>query len=176
METTTLLPTRSGSTATHSPMAPAIDAELWLNTDRPLTLEGLRGRVVVLEFFQMLCPGCVARGLPQAREIQRHFNPRDVTVMGIHSVFEHHEAMKPVSLRAFVHENQLTFPIAVDRADSSGGTIPRTMRAYGLEGTPTLAIIDAEGRLRAKHFGHVSDLYVGATLGELLARRRQGET
>lgn len=151
------------------PLAPAIDAELWLNTSQPLTPESLRGRIVVIEAFQMLCPGCVAHGLPQAKEIQRHFDPAKVAVLGLHSVFEHHEAMQPVSLRAFAHENRLTFPIAVDRHDQSGWPIPRTMRAYGLEGTPSLLIVDQRGRLRAKHFGHVSDLTIGATLGELLA-------
>lgn len=42
--------------------APEWDAVGWFNSG-PLTLADLRGRVVVLEAFQMLCPGCVAHGL-----------------------------------------------------------------------------------------------------------------
>ncbi len=157
------------STATDWPIAPAIDAELWLNTKQALTLEALRGRVVVLHAFQMLCPGCVAHGIPQTREIQRQFDPREVAVIGLHSVFEHHEVMTPAALRVFVHENRLTFPIAVDRPGiGDEWPLPRTMRAYGLQGTPSLVIIDKEGRIRAHHFGQVSDLQVGATLGRLL--------
>ena len=162
--------------ASKYPLAPPNDAELWLNAPKPITLESLRGRVVVIEAFQMLCPGCVAHGLPQAREIQRHFDPAQVAVLGLHSVFEHHDAMKPVSLRAFAHENRLTFPIAVDRHDEKSWPLPKTMRAYGLEGTPSLLIIDQQGRLRAKHFGHVSDLLVGATLGDLLATPPAADT
>src|SRR3546814_7943769 len=46
--------------------APAIEAVQWFNTDTPPSLDALHGRVVVIEAFQMLCPGCVSHGLPQA--------------------------------------------------------------------------------------------------------------
>lgn len=46
--------------------APELDVIQWFNTEEPPTLAGLRGRVVVLHAFQMLCPGCVRSGLPQA--------------------------------------------------------------------------------------------------------------
>ena len=46
--------------------APDLQVAEWINNDGPVTLLGLRGKVVVLEAFQMLCPGCVAHGLPQA--------------------------------------------------------------------------------------------------------------
>ncbi len=116
----------------------------------------------------MLCPGCVSHGLPQAAEIQRVFDPRAVGVVGLHSVFEHHEAMTPVALRAFVHEYRLTFPIAVDQ-QSEPPSLPRTMRAYRMQGTPTLVLIDRFGRLRMQHFGVVADLLVGTEIGRLLA-------
>ncbi|RYD17429.1 MAG: TlpA family protein disulfide reductase, partial [Verrucomicrobiaceae bacterium] len=41
----------------------------WLNTPAPLDLAGLRGRVVALHAFQMLCPGCVLHGIPQTSRI-----------------------------------------------------------------------------------------------------------
>jgi len=154
------------------PPAPAIESDLWLNTEGPLTLESLRRRVVVLYSFQMLCPGCIYHGLPQVKEIQRHFDPRDIAVIGLHSVFEHHDVMTPAALRVFVHENRLTFPIAVDRPGKNlQEPLPQTMRAYGFQGTPSLILIDRNSRLRAHHFGHVSDLIIGAKLGELLAEK-----
>ena len=53
---------------THQPRpAPPLEAARWFNTVEPLTLDLLRGRIVVIEAFQMLCPGCVSHGLPQAR-------------------------------------------------------------------------------------------------------------
>ena len=163
---------RPSESATVFPAAPPISASLWLNTPEPLALASLRGRVVVLHAFQMLCPGCVSHGLPQAAEIQRGFDPGALVVIGLHSVFEHHAAMTPVALRAFVHEYRLIFPIAVDEA-SAEQPLPRTMTAYRMQGTPTLVLIDALGRRRAQHFGAVADLIVGAEIGQLLAERKE---
>lgn len=49
-----------------------------------------------------------SHGLPQAERIQTTFGD-DVTVMGLHTVFEHHDAMTLVSLEAFLHEYRITF-------------------------------------------------------------------
>lgn len=45
---------------------PDLHAAEWLNSDRPPSLADFRGRVLAVEAFQMLCPGCVLHGLPQA--------------------------------------------------------------------------------------------------------------
>ena len=45
-------------------LAPELQITEWINNEGSITLQGLRGKVVVLEAFQMLCPGCVAHGLP----------------------------------------------------------------------------------------------------------------
>lgn len=153
-----------------SDLAPPILASEWLNTPEPLMLEDLRGRVVVIECFQMLCPGCVTHGLPQAQRIAQTFRPADVVVLGLHCVFEHHAAMTPVSLRAFMHEYHIRFPVAVDMAGANE-PLPQTMAAYALEGTPTLLLIDRDGRLRARHFGQVSDLALGAEIMMLMRER-----
>lgn len=139
----------------------------WLNTDAPLSLAAMRGKVVVVEAFQMLCPGCVQHGLPLAQAIQQIFPPSDVAVIGLHSVFEHHAAMTPVSLRAFLHEYRITFPVAVDAPGK--GPLPQTMERFSLQGTPSLLIFDRAGNLRAHHFGQVHDLVVGAEIATLLA-------
>lgn len=155
-----------------SGLAPPIIASEWLNTPAPLTLEALRGRVVVVECFQMLCPGCVSHGLPQAQRIAQTFRAEDVAVIGLHCVFEHHAAMTPVALRAFLHEYRIRFPVAVDQAGDNG-PLPMTMQAYALEGTPSLLLIDRDGRLRARHFGSVSDLALGAEIMGLILEGSQ---
>lgn len=165
-------PSHGLPTATPAEDAPEIEASTWLNTPHPLSLAALRGRVVVLHAFQMLCPGCVTHGLPQLRDVQNTFDPDRVAVVGLHSVFEHHAVMTPDALRVFAHEYRLTFPLAID-APGDGGTwpLPRTMHAYGLQGTPSLLLIDANGRLRAHWFGRVADLELGAAIGTLLAEQ-----
>ena len=146
--------------------APEINAAEWLNTASSLTLAGLRGRVVVIEAFQMLCPGCVQHGIPQAQRIAAGFRAEDVQVIGLHTVFEHHAVQGTrEALEVFVHEFRVGFPVAIDRQE---GRLPATMAAYGMQGTPTLVLIDRMGRRRAQYLGAVSDLEVGAVLGKLL--------
>lgn len=141
----------------------AIHAREWLNADRPLSLEDFRGKVLAVEVFQMLCPGCVSHGLPQASRIASTFAPDKVAVIGLHSVFEHHDAMTPTALRAFLHEYRIRFPVAVDQPGDNG-PLPRTMSEWQLEGTPTLVLFDRSGQMRARHFGQVSDLSLGAQI------------
>ncbi len=148
--------------------APAWEVSAWLNAPEPLTLAGLRGKVVVLHAFQMLCPGCVSHGIPQAKAMRALFAPADVAVIGLHTVFEHHAAMNDNALAAFIHEYRIDFPVAVDRP-ATDGPVPRTMRRYGLQGTPSLLLFDREGVLRHKLFGRVDDLRAGALIGQLLA-------
>lgn len=150
---------------------PPFHAAEWLNSDRPLTLEDFRGRVLAIEVFQMLCPGCVSHGLPQVQRIAQTFRSEDVAVIGLHSVFEHHDAMTPVALRAFCHEYRIRFPVAVD-APGTPGSLPRTMAAWGLQGTPTLVLIDRQGQMRARHFGQVGDLALGAEIMALIQEAR----
>lgn len=137
----------------------------WLNTDEPLGLEHFRGRVLALEAFQMLCPGCVSHGLPQLRRIADAFP--DVGVVGLHTVFEHHGVQgRTEALRAFLHEYRIDFPVAIDQADP-GSRLPATMRAYEMQGTPTLVLFDAEGNRRRQFFGSVPDLMLGAEIARL---------
>lgn len=150
------------------PAAPPLAIAQWLNTDTPLTLDALCGRVVMLHAFQMLCPGCVAHGLPQAAKAHEMFARRDLVVIGLHTVFEHHAVTGPEALKAFVHEYRLPFPIGIDTA-AAHGPIPLTMQAYELGGTPSVVLIDREGRIRLNQLGRIDDLALGALIGELIA-------
>ena len=143
----------------------------WFNHDgAALQPDRLRGRVVVLHAFQMLCPACVHHGLPQAQRIEATFAADDVAVIGLHTVFEHHAAMTPVSLEAFLHENRIRFAVGVDAAAANtADPVPVTMRCYGFQGTPSLVLIDRLGRVRRHAFGVEEDLTVGAAIAALLA-------
>lgn len=154
-------------------MAPELAVSHWFNTPEPITLQSLRGRVVLLHAFQMLCPGCVSHGTPQAQRAQSLFRNTDLAVIGLHTVFEHHAAMTPVSLEAFIHEYRLTFPIGVDQA-SENDPIPVTMRRYQMRGTPSCVIIGRDGAIRHHGFGQEEDMALGAILGSLLAEKASG--
>jgi peroxiredoxin len=160
----------TGAIMTTAEPAPDWAISEWLNSDTAPTLETLRGKVVVAFAFQMLCPGCVHESIPQAKRVHETFNKAAVATIGLHTVFEHHDAMRPVSLKAFAHENRLTFPIGVD-AYEGNDPLPVTMRRYAMRGTPTLLLIDRLGRLRRQSFGHVPDLALGAEIMALIGER-----
>lgn len=148
--------------------APPFSIAHWLNAPAPPSLEALRGRVVLAVAFQMLCPGCVNHGLPQAGRVRAAFSKADVEVLGLHTVFEHHAAQgSKEALAAFLHEYRIGFPVGFDR-QTPGGGVPETMRAYNMQGTPTTILIDREGRLRLQKFGHLDDLILGASIATLL--------
>ena len=162
----------SASSAPPVPL-PEWSVQEWLNSDRALNVADLRGRVAVVHAFQMLCPGCVSHGLPQARRVREVFAEREVAVVGLHTVFEHHAVMNAEALRAFNHEYRWPFPIGIDAAQP-GDAIPRTMRAYGLRGTPSLIVLDRHGHVRLHHFGQIDDMALGGLIGRLLAEPGQG--
>ncbi len=140
--------------------------QTWFNTDRPLFLSSLRGRVVVLVAFQVLCPNSIAAGVPQAQRIFETFEPKDVAVIGLHATFEHHDAFSPAVLKAFIQEYRLKFPIGLDQPNPSS-PIPHTMERYKMRGTPSLVLIDRHGLVRKHAFGAVDDLRIGAEIGAL---------
>ncbi|BBB26053.1 peroxiredoxin family protein [Amphritea japonica] len=152
-------------------MAPALEISAWINTT-PLILSELRGKVVIIHAFQMLCPGCVTHGIPQASAIHELYKNEDVQVIGLHSVFEHHKVMTKEALSVFIGEYGIRFPIAIDRP-SEPSSIPTTMALYQMRGTPTLIMLDKQGYLRLNHFGHMSDLQVGSCIGRLLAENNE---
>jgi peroxiredoxin len=151
--------------------APEWVIEKWLNAENPLTLTALRGRVIVAGAFQMLCPGCVSELIPQLRQVHALFKGAELSVLGLHTVFEHHDAMGPVSLKAFLHENRITFPVAIDQPQTPKSPIPATMGIYAMKGTPTMLLIDREGNLRRQSFGHVHDMQLGAEIMALLSEK-----
>ncbi|MCC7135910.1 MAG: TlpA family protein disulfide reductase [Nitrosomonas sp.] len=148
--------------------APELQTVGWLNTAETITLASLRGKVVLLHAFQMLCPGCVQQGIPQAQKIYNEIDSDQIAVIGLHTVFEHHAVMTREALEVFAYEYRLKFPIGIDKPNEQMA-IPHTMMAYQMQGTPTTILIDKAGHLRLHQFGHVSDFLLGVSIGTLLA-------
>ena len=141
---------------------PPLQTTGWLNTETPITLASLKGKVVAVSAFQMLCRGCIEHGLPQAQRLAAKFNPAEVAVIGLHSVFEHHAVMTPAALQVFMAEYKWPFPVGIDAPDGDGP--PKTMTAYQMQGTPTLLLFDRAGRLRRHYFGRPDDMQIAAEI------------
>lgn len=140
-----------------------IEVSKWLSPEGNYKLPS--GKVVAVHAFQMLCPGCVLHGIPQAQKLHASFNEEHVSVIGLHAVFEHHEAMGELSLVAFLHEFRVPFPVGIDIPSEQ--SIPKTMQKFQLQGTPSWLIFDRKGELRIHNFGKIEDVTLGAEVARL---------
>ncbi|MGL5005612.1 MAG: redoxin domain-containing protein [Casimicrobium sp.] len=149
--------------------ASALDLSVsqWFNAKNAITLEQLRGRIIVIGAFQMLCPTCVSQSIPQLIKLHQAFPEDRLIVIGLHTVFEHHQAMQSHALEAFIHEYRIRFPVGVDTHERDD-PVPRTMRSLQLRGTPSTIVLDAAGDIRLHRFGHVDDFSLGFAIGQLL--------
>lgn len=149
-----IAPMRAVTAATPKP-APEWDISEWLNISS-LSLGALKGKVVVIDFFQLWCPGCNKFSGPLMQRWQKVFAEEidggKLQLVGIHTVFEGHAYQAPKQLRSYVKEKGITYPIGIDRHEA-GGRLPETMKRYGTRGTPEMAIIDKQGRIRFQQFG-----------------------
>ncbi len=124
----------------------------WINSDG-FTLSDMRGKVVIIDFFQLWCPGCNKFSGPLMKKWEgKYSNRKDIQLIAIHTVFEGHSQQTPKRLRQYVKEKNITYPVGVDD-QVSGQRLPETMIRYRTRGTPEMAIIDKEGKIRFQHFG-----------------------
>lgn len=150
---------------------PELQTARWFNTAKPLTLEALRGRVVVLGVFQARCEASVKHLLPQLQRLASAFNDDQATVAALHAPFENQDKQLPVDVETLLGQLNVTFPVGIDKPNVK--KLPRTFAAYELQGTPTLLLFDRQGRLRRHYLGAVDDIRLGA---EIMAFSLEGKT
>lgn len=139
----------------------------WINSTG-LTLSDLRGKVVVIDFFQLWCPGCNKFSGPVMAQWNHKYGGRkDIQLVGIHTVFEGHSQQTPKRLRQFVKEKNITYPVGVDD-HVSNQRLPETMIRYHTRGTPEMVIIDKRGKIRFQHFGSFKPEAVEKLINTLL--------
>ena len=115
----------------------------WINSD-PLTMEELRGKVVLIDFWTYTCVNCI-RTLPYLKEWHAKYADKGLVIVGVHSPeFEFEKVTENVvqSMNSF----GLEYPVAQDNDF-------RTWRAYSNRAWPAKYLVDKDGVIRYKHFG-----------------------
>jgi cytochrome c biogenesis protein CcdA/thiol-disulfide isomerase/thioredoxin len=133
----------SGALGVESEMPPLDGAVAWLNSP-PLTREGLRGKVVVVDFWTYSCINCL-RAIPYVRAWAQKYREQGLVVIGIHTpefAFERNID----NVRRAVRDLKIDYPVAIDNDFE-------LWRAFGNRYWPAHYFIDAEGRVRYHHFG-----------------------
>ncbi|QNN54253.1 NHL domain-containing thioredoxin family protein [Nocardioides mesophilus] len=139
--------------------APELRGRGWLNTAAPLTLEELRGRFTLLDFWTFCCVNCL-HVLDEMRELEERY-AGELVVVGVHSPKFVHEA-DPDALRAAVERYDVHHPVLDDPE-------LETWQAYTARAWPTLVLIDPEGYVVAQYAGEGHAHAIDALLVELRA-------
>ncbi len=153
-----------------STKAPELTVSEWINSD-PGPLNSMKGKVVVIDFFQMWCPGCNNFSIPLMFKLEEKYKARkDVVFLSMHTVFEGHAYQTPDDLKEYVEEKGIKHPVGIDDYASESDDVPITMRRYRTGGTPCIAIIGKKGNLRFKKLGgfnqDVAEKYIDILLSE----------
>lgn len=117
--------------------------EAWLNSE-PLTAAGLKGKVVLIDFWTYSCINCI-RTLPYVTSWHDKYVDKGFTVVGVHTpefAFEKEEE----NVRDAVVRHDIAYPVALDNGYG-------TWNAYSNRYWPAHYLFDALGRLRYVHFG-----------------------
>jgi thiol-disulfide isomerase/thioredoxin len=133
--------------------APTWKNESWLNADMPLTLERLRGKVVLLNFWVFTCYNCT-NTVPSLINFDRKYRSQGLALVGIHTpefppyAGEHDKANVARALKQYGIE----YPNAQDN-DS------KTWNLYGIRFWPSFVLIDKKGAIRYEGAGefHLND-------------------
>jgi thiol-disulfide isomerase/thioredoxin/sugar lactone lactonase YvrE len=149
------------------PLAPEFPADLqWLNTDRPLSLQALRGKVVLLDFWTYGCLNCL-HILPDLQYLEATY-ANELVVIGVHSAKYTNEAMLD-NIRQAVQRYGIAHAVVNDRDYT-------LWKAYRVPGWPTQILIDPEGRLLQGFVGEHHRERLAHLIDDTIAWHRQKGT
>jgi cytochrome c biogenesis protein CcdA/thiol-disulfide isomerase/thioredoxin len=133
----------------------------WLNS-RPLTLSGLRGKVVLVDFWTYSCVNCL-RTLPFLRAWDKAYRADGLQIVGVHTpefAFEHEVG----NVRSAVRRLGVHYAVAIDNDYG-------TWNAYRNQFWPAKYLIDRDGHIRFVHFGEGAYGETERVIRNLLAER-----
>lgn len=145
--------------------APELAPGQWLNTERPLSREDLRGRVVLLDFWDYTCVNCL-RTLPYVAAWSRRYAAHGLVVVGIHAP-EFGFARLRTHVERTIAEHDLPYPVVLDNDYQS-------WERFVVKAWPTKVLIDPDGYIRREWQGEGFYRQVEEAV-QLLLRRQQAD-
>ena len=154
-----MIPSRTIVAETTAPAAPEISKGYWINSESH-TLNSLRGRVVVIDFWTFGCYNC-RNTLPFIKSWDARYRDKGLTIIGVHTP-ETDSEKNVDTLRREVAELKIQYPVVSDNDYA-------TWNEYGVEAWPTLFVLDKQGRVRWTHVGEGAYSETEEVIKKLLA-------
>jgi len=138
----------------------------WLNTDKPLSLAALKGKVVLLDFWTYGCINCM-HIIPDLKRLEKKY-PNELVVIGVHSAkFENEKDTE--NIRRIILRYEIEHPIVND-ADFN------IWRAYAVDAWPTRYLIDPAGYVIGRLSGEGGYDVLDKTIADTITQfRKRGE-
>lgn len=151
--------------------APEFPAEFkWLNTDKPLSLRALKGKVVLLDFWTYGCINCM-HILPDLHKLEKKY-PKELVVIGVHSAKFANE-QDAANIRNAMLRYNIEHPILVDEN-------MKVWDSFAVRAWPTFVLITPDGRVAGVTSGEgrydVLDQNIGRLVNDFRARGLLDET
>lgn len=145
--------------------APPFEFDGWLNSE-PLTLEDLRGQVVLVRWWTETCPFC-ASSAPALRAINKQYSPRGLTVIGVyHPKADRDGPLDIARVARAVEARELDFPIAIDWDWRNGTLADWWLTGPDRPATSVTFLLDKSGVIQYVHPGmeyHETNASVGGS-------------
>lgn len=148
----------AGAQAAPAPEFAGIDN--WINS-APLSLQGLRGKVVLVDFWTYDCINC-QHVLPYVKDWHRKYKDQGLVVVGVHTP-EYGFERNLNNLKGAVQRNGIAFPVAQDNRYA-------TWNAYDNRFWPAFYLVDKRGEVVYSHFGEGDYAQTEAVIKKLLAQ------
>jgi thiol-disulfide isomerase/thioredoxin len=132
----------------------------WLNTDKPLALRALRGKVVLLDFWTYGCINCI-HILPDLKKLERKY-PNELVVVGVHSAKFRNEDESGNIRNAMLRYN-IEHPVLVDKE-------MQVWQNFGVNAWPSFVLIDPAGNVIDKTAGEGNYNRLDAAIGRTVAQ------
>ncbi|WP_206860640.1 thioredoxin family protein [Lysobacter changpingensis] len=133
----------------------------WLNAP-PQTMAGLKGKVVLVEFWTYSCINCI-HVLPHVRQWHERYREQGLVVIGVHTP-EYDEERSTDNVRRAIERFGIAYPVAQDNGYE-------TWNAWGNRFWPALYLVDRDGRIVHRHYGEGGYEATEQRIRELLATR-----
>lgn len=147
-------------------VAPELANQVWLNTDRPLRLADLRGKVVLLDMWTFGCINC-RNVIPSLRDWYTRYRDQGLVVIGNH--FPEFDFERDLgNLKDAIQRLNVPYPVAQDNDGI-------TWNAYRARYWPSLFLIDKRGHLRYTYIGEGSYTETEQVIQDLLQEPYKGE-